>query len=276
MTTPSALTLTLQGSTDALETPTAARRPDSSWSDEELFRALKTATPAGRERIQDLLVRRHAGLVRWLAGSYSSTGVDQDELRQVGYLGLVLAIQRFDVERGRDFIGYARPTVQGEIRRYFRDKRRWIRLPRRLQEAKATLRKSGEFLFHELGREATVEELAAHAHLSVETVSEALAADDTFTLACLDAPLSNDGDDSFTVADTVGDPDPRIDRFMDRDELRPLLQNLPERERRILHLCFFEEKTQAQIGRELGVSQMQISRLLNRTLATLRSSLTAA
>jgi len=111
-----------------------------------LFRALKTADSTDRERIQDLLVRRHAGLVRWLAGQYTNTAVDADELRQVGYLGLVLAIQRFDVDRGYDFTAFAKPTVQGEIRRYFRDKRRWIRLPRRLQEAKATLRASAEVM----------------------------------------------------------------------------------------------------------------------------------
>src|SRR5882757_1795987 len=99
-------------------------QPDLSYSDQELFRALRTAGPAGQMRIQDLLVRRHSGLVRWLAGLYANKAVEVDELRQVGYLGLVLAIQRFDVDRGHDFTAFARPTVQGEIRRYFRDRRR--------------------------------------------------------------------------------------------------------------------------------------------------------
>jgi RNA polymerase sigma-B factor len=239
----------------------------------DLFRALKGAGPAGRERIQDVLVRRNAGLVRWIAGHYANQAVDADELRQVGYLGLVLAIQRFDVERGHDFKSFATPTVQGEIRRYFRDKRRWIRLPRRLQEAKAILRASTEVLTHRSGREPSNEELAEHCGMSAELVYEALTADDTFSPASLDAPLCNDRDESFTVADTVGDLDERIELIIDCDSVRPLIAELPERERRILHMRFYQEKTQSEIGAELGISQMQVSRLLARTLSTLRNEL---
>lgn len=243
------------------------------YSDLELFRAMRTAGLSEKRRMQDLLVRRHSGLVRWLAGQYANKAVDVDELRQVGYLGLVLAIQRFDVERGHDFTTFARPTVQGEIRRYFRDKRRWIRLPRRLQEAKATLRESAEVITHDLGREPTIEELAVHARMSAELVLEALAADDTFAPTSLDAPMTSDGEESFTVADTVGDTDDRLELLVDCDAVRPLIANLSERERRILHMRFYEEKTQIQIGGELGISQMHVSRLLSRTLSTLRTGL---
>jgi RNA polymerase sigma-B factor len=242
-----------------------------SLSDAELFRALRTAGPAERERIRGLLVDRHTGLVRWLAAQYAHPGVEIDELRQVGFLGLVLAIDRFDVERGHDFLTFARPTVQGEIRRWFRDKRRWIRLPRRLQEAKATLREATEVLTHRLGREPSNAELAEHTGLTEALVAEARAADDTFTAASLDAPLAADGEESFTVADTLGADDEQIGMLLECEALRGLVADLPERERRILHLRFYQELTQAQIGTELGISQMHVSRLLARTLDRLRS-----
>jgi RNA polymerase sigma-B factor len=241
--------------------------------DTELFRSMRTAEQAERDRIREVLASRHTGLVRWLAAQYAHPGVEIEELRQVGFLGLVLAIDRFDVERGHDFLTFARPTVQGEIRRWFRDKRRWIRLPRRLQEAKATIREASEVLTHQLGREPSNAELAAHAGLTEELVAEARAADDTFTTASLDAPLgATDGEESFTVADTVGAEDERIGLLVECESLRGLIAELPERERRILHLRFYEELTQAQIGTELGISQMHVSRLLARTLERLRTA----
>jgi RNA polymerase sigma-B factor len=241
--------------------------------DTELFRSMRTAEQAERDRIREVLASRHTGLVRWLAAQYAHPGVEIEELRQVGFLGLVLAIDRFDVERGHDFLTFARPTVQGEIRRWFRDKRRWIRLPRRLQEAKAAIREASEVLTHQLGREPSNAELAAHAGLTEELVAEARAADDTFTTASLDAPLgATDGEESFTVADTVGAEDERIGLLVECESLRGLIAELPERERRILHLRFYEELTQAQIGAELGISQMHVSRLLARTLERLRTA----
>jgi RNA polymerase sigma-B factor len=249
-----------------------ARRDLAEMTDTELFQTMRTAGQVERDRIRDVLVHRHTGLVRWLASQYAHPGVEIEELRQVGFLGLVLAIDRFDVERGHDFLTFARPTVQGEIRRWFRDKRRWIRLPRRLQEAKAALREAGEVLTHRLGREPSNAELAAHSGLTEELVAEARAADDTFTTASLDAPLgSGDGEESFTVADTLGSEDERIGLLLECETLRNLIQDLPERERRILHMRFYQEQTQAQIGTELGISQMQVSRLLARTLDRLRS-----
>jgi RNA polymerase sigma-B factor len=230
----------------------------SALSDTELFQIMRIAGTDERNRVRDLLVHRHTGLVRWLASQYAHPGVE---------------IDRFDVERGHDFLTFARPTVQGEIRRWFRDKRRWIRLPRRLQEAKATMREASELLTHRLGREPSNAELAEQTGLTEELVAEARAADDTFTAASLDAPLgSGDGEESFTVADTLGSEDERIGLLLECESLRGLIQDLPERERRILHMRFYQEQTQAQIGSELGISQMHVSRLLARTLDRLRSS----
>ena len=244
-------------------------------TDTELFRALATADGEARERIQEILVRRYEGLVRWLAGRYAGRAVETNELCQVGYVGLVLAIQRFDPERGTDFASFAKPTVQGEIRRYFRDKRRWIRLPRRLQETKAVLRDASEALTHELGRAPTVVEIAERLAVSPDLVLEAMTADDAFAPTSLDAAVGSDGDDTFTIADMLGEDDTAIDLMVDCETVRPLIAALPAREQRILHLRFFADKTQADIGKELGISQMHVSRLLSRTLASLRQQMQA-
>ena len=244
-------------------------------TDGELFRALANADAEEKEWIQELLVRRYDGLVRWLAGRYAGRAVESAELCQVGYVGLVLAIQRFDPDRGCDFASFAKPTVQGEIRRYFRDKRRWIRLPRRLQETKAVLRDASESLTHELGRAPTVHELAERLAVGPELVLEAMTADDAFAPTSLDAAIGSDGDDTFTIADTLRDDDNSIELMVDCETVRPLIAALPPREQRILHLRFFADKTQAQIGKELGISQMHVSRLLSRTLAGLRQQMQA-
>ena len=239
-------------------------------TDDELFRALATAEGQVKERIQEILVRRYDGLVRWLAGRYAGRAVETNELCQVGYVGLVLAIQRFDPDRGTDFASFAKPTVQGEIRRYFRDKRRWIRLPRRLQETKAVLREASEALTHELGRAPTVAEIAGRLAVSPELVLEAMTADDAFAPASLDAAVGRDGDDTYTIAEMLGDDDHSIDVLVDCESVRPLISALSPRDQRILHLRFFADKTQAEIGKELGISQMHVSRLLSRILADLR------
>lgn len=250
----------------------ATVRPTRETSDLDLFRALAGASDADRERIQGILARRHAALVRWLAAKYTNRSVDFEELQAVGNVGLILAIQRFDPDRGYDFIAFARPTVQGEIRRYFRDKRRWIRLPRNLQELKAKLGDATQVLTHELNRAPTVAELAAHLGVDAEIVLEAMTADDTFAPLSLDAPTSAD-DDSSTLGAEIGYRDDRFDTLVDCESLRPLIAALPERERRILSMRFFEDRTQSDIGRELGLSQMHISRLLARTLTDLRRQL---
>jgi RNA polymerase sigma-B factor len=249
--------------------PTTRPQPDPEELD--LFRQLRAATEAERERLTEALVQRHTGTVRWLAGRYANPGVEVSELVQVGYVGLMLAIQRFDPDRGSDFLAFARPTIQGEIRRYFRDKRRWIRLPRKLQEVKAELRPATDALTHELGRSPTVPELAARLGMDEELVIEALAADDVFSPMSLDAPIRRDDNDELSLADVLGGPDDRLDAVDKRNSVAPLVAALPERERRILHLRYFEDLTQAEIGRRVGVSQMQVSRILTSILADLRT-----
>lgn len=242
-------------------------------SERDLFLALREVDDAGRERIQAELVARFTGLVRGIASTYANPAVDVEELTSVGYLGLMYAIKRFDPEHGADFAAFARPTVQGEIRRYFRDKRRWIRLPRRLQEVKAVMKEATEKLTHQLGRAPTVHELATHLAVDEELILEAITADDVWSPLSIDAPAGGDDSDAWTLADSIGYTDITADLTIDCMALRPHLDALPERERRILHMRFYEDKTQAEIGKELGYSQMHISRLLAQTLAALRKAM---
>jgi RNA polymerase sigma-B factor len=238
----------------------------------ELFRVLRSSDdPEQQERIKDELIRRYQGLVRWLARHYDNPAVDFEDLMQVGYLGLVQAIKRFDPDRGFDFISFARPTVQGELRRYFRDKRRWIRLPRKVQEVKLVVHRATESLTHELGRGPTVAELAARLAVDEELVLEALTADDVYSPQSLDALIADDEPDARSVGETIGSVDARMDVVVDRIAVRPLLESLSQRERRILYMRFFQDMTQAQIGAELGLSQMHISRLLTQILNGLRT-----
>ena len=248
-------------------------RPSAEDTDLDLFRALRDLPAEDRPAVQDILVQRYSGLVRWLAARYAGPSVDIEDLRQVGYVGLVLAVQRFDPERGCEFGAFARPTVQGEIRRYFRDKRRWIRLPRRLQEIKADIRQATEVLTQDLGRSPTVPEIAGLLGVDADVVIEAITADDVFSPVSLDAPIGFDDDDACTISDVLGGEDSQFELLTDCTSLLPLLHTLPDRDRRLLHLRFFEERTQSEIGRELGVSQMHVSRLLAKVLARLRDQL---
>jgi RNA polymerase sigma-B factor len=250
-----------------------SRGPSVEDTDLDLFRALRELPLEERRAVQDILVARHSGLVRWMAARYAGPSVDIEDLRQVGYVGLVLAVQRFDPDRGYEFAAFARPTVQGEIRRYFRDKRRWIRLPRRLQEIKAELRQATDVLTQELGRSPTVPELAERLAVDTDVVLEAITADDVFAPVSLDAPIAAVGEDSYTVSDALGFEDRHFELLTDCTSLVPLLHTLSDRDRRLLHLRFFEERTQSEIGQELGVSQMHVSRLLTKVLARLRDQL---
>jgi RNA polymerase sigma-B factor len=253
----------------------SVRQPDTSSEVDELdlLRAFACADGVTRERLQEELVFRYTGLVKWIAGRYVNPAVERAELEQVGFVGLVLAIQRFDPERGSDFISFARPTVQGEIRRYFRDKRRWIRLPRRLQTTKAVLAAGTEKLTHQLGRGPTVAELARELAVDEELVLEAMTVDDHFTPLSLDTPTGADEGDTWTLAETIGCLDTTIDLFLDCHALAPALAALSERDRTLIELRFFHDMTQGEIGQVLGCSQMHVSRLLARVLGQLRESM---
>ena len=224
---------------------------------------------------RDELVRLHLPLVEHLARRFAGRGEPLDDLVQVGTIGLIKAVDRFDTERGVEFSTYATPTIIGEIKRHFRDKGWAIRVPRRLQELRLTLTGATEDLSHALGRAPTVAEIAAKIGVSEEEVLEGLESANAYSTVSLDAGADSDGGTS-TVLDSIGVDDEALDGVVYRESLRPLLAKLPSRERRILMLRFFRGMTQSQIADEVGISQMHVSRLLAKTLAELREGLLEA
>ncbi len=227
-----------------------------------------------RARLRDELVELHLPLVEYLARRFRNRGEMLDDLVQVATIGLIKSVDRFDLERGVEFSTYATPTIVGEIKRHFRDKGWAIRVPRRLQELKLALTKATSDLSQKNGRAPTVHELAEHLGLSEEEVLEGLESANAYSAVSLDAPDGGD-DDSPAVADSLGMIDEALEGVEYRESLKPLLEKLPAREKKILMLRFFGGMTQSQIAGELGISQMHVSRLLARTLMQLREGLLA-
>ena len=260
------------------EPPPPARSEHSSpdrTQARELFERL-TVLPAGdpeRARIRATLVELHLPLVEYLARRFRNRGEWLDDLTQVATIGLIKSIDRFDLERGVEFSTYATPTIVGEIKRHFRDKGWAVRVPRRLQELKLSLTKAIGELAQREGRAPTVSELAAHLQMSEEEVLEGLESANAYSTVSLDAPDSGD-EDAPAVADSLGMIDDALEGVEYRESLKPLLERLPPREKKILLLRFFGNMTQSQIAAELGISQMHVARLLARTLAQLREGLT--
>jgi RNA polymerase sigma-B factor len=233
--------------------------------------ALDADDPA-RSRARDELVQMHLPLVEYLARRFRNRGEPLDDLVQVATIGLIKSVDRFDLERGVEFSTYATPTIVGEIKRHFRDKGWAIRVPRRLQELKLLLTKATSELSQKNGRSPTVAELAGHLQLTEEEVLEGLESANAYSAVSLDAPDGAD-DDSPSVSDSLGMEDEALEGVEYRESLKPLLEQLPPREKKILLLRFFGNMTQSQIATELGISQMHVSRLLARTLAQLRQGL---
>jgi len=241
----------------------------------ELFERLATLPEGGeeRQRIRGELVELHLPLVEYLARRFRNRGEWLDDLTQVATIGLIKSIDRFDLSRGVEFSTYATPTIVGEIKRHFRDKGWAVRVPRRLQELKLALTKAISDLAQRLGRAPTVAELAAHLQMSEEEVLEGLESANAYSTVSLDAPDSGD-EDAPAVAESLGMLDDALEGVEYRESLKPLLERLPPREKKILMLRFFGNMTQSQIATELGISQMHVSRLLARTLTQLREGLT--
>ena len=218
---------------------------------------------------RDELVQSHLGLAEHLARRFVGRGEPLEDLTQVAYLALVKAADRFDRDRGVGFATFATPTVLGEIKRHFRDKGWAVRVPRHLQELRLALTKAIDELTHQLQRSPTVPELAAHLSVSPDEVLQGLECGRAYSTQSID-PLLDPDDDDVPLASVIGVVDPGLDRVEDRHALKPLMDQLPERERRMLEMRFFQNMTQTQIADELGISQMHVSRLLTRTLTDLR------
>ncbi|MFD8685182.1 SigB/SigF/SigG family RNA polymerase sigma factor, partial [Streptomyces sp. NPDC059641] len=198
---------------------------------------------------------------------------EMEDIVQVGMIGLIKAIDRFEISREVEFTSFAVPYIVGEIKRFFRDTTWAVHVPRRLQEARVELAKATEELSSRLGRKPTTKELAELMNLPEQEVIDARVASNGYTSASLDAAVSSSEDGESVLADFIGAEDMGMELVEDLHSLAPLLEELDDRDRQIIHMRFVEELTQAQIGERLGISQMHVSRLLNRLLGRLRQGL---
>ena len=222
--------------------------------------------------IRDELIEMHMPLVEHLARRYRDRGESQEDLVQVGMVGLIKAVDRFEVARGLEFSTFATPTILGEIKRHFRDHAWAVHIPRRLQERNVEINKAIDFLTREMNRPPTIAELAKRSELSDAEVLEAMDAGRAYTATSIDAASeSHAGGDS--PYDRIGGDDLALEAFELRESFRPLLAALPERERQIIILRFFKNQSQSQIAEQLGISQMHVSRLLATSLAQIREGM---
>ncbi|GGW40708.1 RNA polymerase sigma factor [Streptomyces lucensis JCM 4490] len=255
--------------------PTAAgasarRNHDDAPDTAELFARLSEMEDGPeRDAVRDELVTAWLPMAHRIAGRFRDRGESVEDLRQVAALGLVKAIDRFDPSRGA-FESYAVPTITGEVKRHFRDRMWALRVPRRVQELRNRVRVARRELTQNPGSaEPSVADLAAHTGLSEEEVSAGLEALESFSTLSLDAELTS-GEDGYSLADTLGAADASYDVVVDREAAKEGLRRLPERERAILYMRFFEDMTQSRIADKLGISQMHVSRLISRSCARVR------
>jgi len=220
----------------------------------------------------EILVERYQKLVRSCVRQYRGSPEPTEDLMQVGYVGLLKAINNYNPEVGDSLSAYAQPCISGEIKRHFRDKRWQIHVRRSAQELLLALRKAAEDLTQQFGRAPTEEELAERLGVSQDDMREARQADLVFSTYSLDAPMS-DRDDPALLADMLGDDDPAMAHTIDMESVNAHWEELPEREQRILVMRFYGNLTQTEIGDRLGISQMHVSRLLTRALGHLKSRL---
>jgi RNA polymerase sigma-B factor len=225
-----------------------------------------------REDLRTELVELHLPLVKFIARRYARGDEPVQDIEQAAMLGLVKAMNRFEPGRGTRFLAYAMPTMTGEVKRHFRDRTWGLRIPRRLQELRLSLRNARQDFTREHGRAPTVPEIAALLDISEEETIELLGAVDAYRPVSLDAPIA-DEDGPEPLGEFLGDDEPAYESVVDRIALRPMLDDLPERERTILLHRYFGNKTQAEIAELMGLSQMHISRLIKTTLSRLRLAL---
>ena len=242
-----------------------------------MFRELARLEPDSPDfrKQRDRIVGRCLPLADHIARRFDGRGEAHDDLVQVARVGLVNAVIRYDVETGSDFVSFAVPTIMGEVRRHFRDSSWSVKVPRRLKELHLRLGAATSELSQRLGRAPTASELAAELEMDRDEVLEGLIAGSSYNTLSIDSGSGSGGGDEGAPAimDTLGDVDLRLDQIENRESLRPLLAALPERERTVLLLRFFESLTQTQIAERVGISQMHVSRLLAKSLARLRDQL---
>ena len=241
--------------------------PDSGDLDDlELFREFARS---GRRSVRNRLVERHMGLAAHIAKRYQRSGTNDDDLRQVAMLGLVKAVDRFDPEYGAAFSAFAGRTIEGELKRHFRDRSWAVRVPRSAKELHLLVRRASDDLGHELGRSPSVDEIARHLDIERDDVLRGLAASAAYSVGTLDS--ADDGNDQATDRQrALAVDEGGFENAENQAVVAELLERLPDREREIVRLRFYERKSQAEIGELMGISQMHVSRLLRRSFDELR------
>ncbi|MER5856800.1 SigB/SigF/SigG family RNA polymerase sigma factor [Streptomyces sp. NPDC059688] len=264
------LSTSLSGTPATTAAAPARRSHDDAPDTAELFaRLAELEEGPERDAARDELVTAWLPMAHRIAGRFRDRGESVEDLRQVAALGLVKAIDRFDPSRGA-FESYAVPTITGEVKRHFRDRMWALRVPRRVQELRNRVRVARrELTQHPGSPEPTTAAVAAHTGLTEEEVAAGMEALESFSTLSLDAELSS-GDDGYSLADTLGASDTSFDVVVDREAAKEGLRRLPERERAILYMRFFEDMTQSRIADQLGISQMHVSRLISRSCARVR------
>ena len=245
----------------------------SAWDKQktrELFRRYKED---GDMEAREQLVMSHLNLVRFLANKFKNRGEPLDDLVQVGYLGLLKAIDRFDPDRGLEFTTYATPTILGEIKRHFRDKGWSVRVPRRLQELSAKVNQATDTLTTQFQRSPTIQEIADYLDASVDEVLEAMESSSAYSSVPLEGTGSSENDDAPSVIDRYGSEDNELALTDDRLVIEEALKGFSPREREVIELRFLKGMTQIEIAEQLGISQVQVSRLLRRTLKKIQDKI---
>lgn len=245
----------------------------SAWDKEktrELFRRFKEE---GDMEAREKLVMSHLNLVRFIANKFKNRGEPIDDLIQVGYLGLLKAIDRFDPSRGLEFTTFATPTIMGEIKRHFRDKGWSVRVPRRLQELSAKVNQATDALTSQLQRSPTVAEIAEYLDATVDEVLEAMESSSAYSSVSLEAPSGTDDDDTPSVIDRYATEDSDLAFTEDRIIIEEALASFSPREREVIEMRFLKGMTQIEIAEKLGISQVQVSRLLRRTLKKIQDKI---
>lgn len=245
----------------------------SAWDKEktrELFRRFKEE---GDMDAREKLVMSHLNLVRFIANKFKNRGEPIDDLIQVGYLGLLKAIDRFDPSRGLEFTTFATPTIMGEIKRHFRDKGWSVRVPRRLQELSAKVNQATDTLTSQLQRSPTIAEIADYLDATVDVVLEAMESSSAYSSVSLEAPSGADDDDTPSVIDRYATEDSDLAFTDDRIIIEEALASFSPRERDVIEMRFLKGMTQIEIAEKLGISQVQVSRLLRRTLKKIQDKI---
>lgn len=255
------------------DTQRATKSGKAAWDKEKTHELFRRYKEEGDVEAREKLVMSHMNLVRFLANKFKNRGEPLDDLIQVGYLGLLKAIDRFDPSRGLEFTTYATPTIMGEIKRHFRDKGWSVRVPRCLQELSAKVNQATDVLTTELQRSPKIEEIAEYLDASVDEVLEAMESSSAYSSVPLEGTGNNDNDDAPSVLDRYATEDSALNFTDDRLIIEEALKGFSPREREVIDLRFLQGMTQIEIAEQLGISQVQVSRLLRRTLKKIQDKI---